>query len=73
MMQIPMAFVIMIIWQLVTVIIERMLYLRRMHVCKILFQILMVVALHIYLFIALPWDTTRYRVRCYTRVISPNI
>ena len=56
----------MIIFQLVTVIIERILYLRRMHLCKIFFQIVMVIVFHVYLFIVLPMTTKRYGFVMYT-------
>lgn len=57
--QIPVPFLIMLVTQFILIVIDRALYLRKNILGKFIFQILLVILIHVWLFFVLPYVTKR--------------
>lgn len=57
--QIPVPFLIMLVTQFILIVIDRALYLRKNILGKFIFQILLVILIHVWLFFILPYVTKR--------------
>uniref|UniRef100_A0A915E1L6 Piezo non-specific cation channel R-Ras-binding domain-containing protein n=1 Tax=Ditylenchus dipsaci TaxID=166011 RepID=A0A915E1L6_9BILA len=61
--RVPVAFVVMVILISFMIVIDRALYLRKAVFCKLAYQLITVIALHIWIFFVLPWITKRETVQ----------
>lgn len=58
--QVPEAFLVMVLFQFSTMIIDRALYLRKTVLGKLIFQVILVFGIHFWMFFILPAVTQRY-------------
>lgn len=59
--QVPEAFLVMLLIQFTTMVIDRALYLRKTVLGKLIFQVILVFSIHLWMFFILPAVTERYR------------
>ena len=59
--QVPVPFLIMLLIQFIFIVIDRALYLKKNVLGKFIFQIILVVVIHVWMFFILPYTTNRYQ------------
>lgn len=62
--KVPITFLIMLLLQFVLIIIDRALYLRKYLLGKVIFQFVLIIVIHIWMFFILPGVTERYDFFC---------